>query len=84
MEKFKATPSGREAEHPSLGLWGGAFSWGPDKQRWHGGNEQMAKGPCDKEFQVGFFALGVTVIRLFLWSQCILQNAENRLESPSC
>lgn len=84
MEKFKATPSGREAEHPSLGLWGGAFSWGPDKQRWHGGNEQMAKGPCDKEFQVGFFALGATVILLFLWSRRILQNAENGLESPSC
>lgn len=57
MEKFKATPSGREAEHPSLGLWGGAFSWGPDKQRWHGGNEQMAKRPLRQRISSGFLRI---------------------------
>lgn len=42
----------------------------------------MAKGPCDKEFRVGFFALGVTVVLPFLWSQRILQNAENGWKAP--
>lgn len=82
MEKFKATPPGREAKHPSLGLWGGPFSWGPDKQGCHEETNRWQKAPCDKEFRVGFFALGVTVIPLFLWSLRILQNAENRLDKP--
>lgn len=51
MEKFKATPPGREAKHPRLGLSGGVFSWGPDKQRCHEETNSWQKALATKNFE---------------------------------